>query len=152
VKRPQLQSKASLGSLGLVALLPLVILFSGSAVQAKTARHVHHVHFPFTYTGVGKQKSFRFHVSQASWNVEERNHPAGCARTLAVVGTNGYQVVQFHLQPSNGDYLRPKHRKATQQWSGWTANLVAGAYRDKAIQIKRGCRWWIRFTYHSFYG
>lgn len=142
---------AKLGILAPIVLLPLVLPFTGSLAQAATARHVHRVHFPFTYTRVGKGRSYWFHVPAAQWSVEERNRPAGCARTLAVVGTNGYQVVQFNLQPSSGDYIRAKHRKTGHRWSGWAANLVSGTYRDKAIQVKPGCRWWIRFTYNSWY-
>ncbi len=138
-------------SLLLAFILGVVVPFAVSIstnTEAASTRHVHHVHFPLTYSRVGKGASYWFHVPRGAWIIEERNRP-GCARTLAVTGTNGYQVVQFHLQPSTGDYIKYSRDKNQGSWSGWLANLVSGTYRDVGIQVKRHCRWSIRFTRSS---
>jgi hypothetical protein len=68
-----IRSVVKLGILAPIVLLLVVLTFSGSSAQAATARHVHRVQFPFTYTRVGTGRSYWFHVAAAQWSVEERN-------------------------------------------------------------------------------
>ena len=132
-----------------VALALVVFLAAETGTQAARVHNVHHVRFPFTYSQMGNGASFWFHVPEGLWNVEARIGPKECSPPphketvyLAVTGTNGYQVVVFLHDRSGGLGTR---------WSGWSANLVTGTYRDDAIQVRPGCWWWIRFTYNSTY-
>jgi len=139
--------------LGLLALLAATSVFTSTAPRSEAAGvlKARYVAFPFKYSGLGKGRSFWFHVPRAAWGVEARTSRRGCGmpsprrvELLEVTSTKDYPVVIFDNSGGNGGNLG--NSLGSTGWSGWSAHLVRGIYRDKGVQMKPDCRWWIRFT------
>lgn len=119
----------------------LVILIGAGRVPAPASARAFVP--PFTRTWVGPHTSPWFHLSQGVYDVSERNRPLGCADDIALVGTNGYHVLDVRPNFVPND---PAFHRGGQQWTGLRSHLVAGTYRIVGARVTRACRWSVRIT------
>lgn len=123
-------------------ILVMIMIASGSN-PTSTAAPASTFTPPFTRTWTGPHASPWFHLVQGIYDVSERNRPLSCAGVVALIGTNGYHVVD--IRPN---FLpdAPTFHRGGKRWTGWTAHLIGGTYRFLGQRVTQTCTWSVRIT------
>jgi hypothetical protein len=126
----------------ILGILSMLVILTGAGRVAAASTAGPFVP-PFTRTWVGPHASPWFHLVSGAYDVSERNRPLGCADDIALVGTNGYHVVDIRPNFVPHD---PAFHRSGQGWAGLTSHLVAGTYRIVGTHVTLACRWSMRIT------